>query len=85
MSRDDKIEKVIAEVINRAKEPLETTEVMELAISKSGADITRPVLFYRLNNLRAEGIIHGKQIGSGKGNWVWWLINRARPADCPSG
>ena len=46
--------------------------VMDLAVTKSGADISRPVLFYRLNNLRAEGVIHGKQIGSGKGNWVWW-------------
>jgi len=70
--QDDKLTKVIAEVINKAKEPLETTEVMEMAATKSGADISRPVLFYRLNNLRAEGAIHGKQIGSGKGNWVWW-------------
>ena len=69
---DDKVAKAIAKVINEAKEPLETTEVQELAVSKSGADISRPVLFYRLNNLRAEGVIHGKQVGSGKGNWIWW-------------
>ena len=74
MSRydEDKVSKAIADVINKSKEPLETTEVLAQAITKSGADITRPVLFYRLNNLRAEGVIHGKQIGSGKGNWVWW-------------
>ena len=74
MSRydEDKVSKAIADVINKSKEPLETTEVLAQATTKSGADITRPVLFYRLNNLRAEGVIHGKQIGSGKGNWVWW-------------
>jgi hypothetical protein len=27
---------------------------------------------YRLNNLRAEGKISGKMLGSGKGVWVWW-------------
>jgi hypothetical protein len=72
MSKDDRLTRVIAEVINKSKEPLETTEVMDLTVNKSGVDVSRPVLFYRLNNLRAEGVIHGKQIGSGKGNWVWW-------------
>ena len=70
--QDDKLTKIIAQVINGAKEPLETTEVLEMTVNKSGADVSRPVLFYRLNNLRAEGEIHGKQVGSGKGNWIWW-------------
>jgi hypothetical protein len=25
-----------------------------------------------LQNLRAEGHIHGKFVGSGKGVWIWW-------------
>lgn len=70
--QDDNLTKVIAEVINKSKEPLETTEVLEMTVTKSGADVTRPVLFYRLNNLRAEGEIQGKQVGSGKGTWIWW-------------
>ena len=34
--------------------------------------VTRTKIFYRLNNLRGEGLIKGKFIGSGKGVWVWW-------------
>ena len=69
---EDKVAKVIAKVINDSKEPLETVEVQDLATTKSGADVSRPVLLYRLNNLRAEGGIHGKQGGSGKKSWIWW-------------
>ncbi len=69
---EDKVAKVIAKVINESKEPLETTEVQDLTVTKSGADVSRPVLLYRLNNLRADGVIHGKQVGSGKKSWIWW-------------
>ena len=60
------------QVINESKEPLETIEVQHLAITHSGQEVSRPVLLYRLNNLRAEGEIQRKQVGSGKGTWIWW-------------
>jgi hypothetical protein len=68
---NDKISKVALEVINTAEEPLETKEVEE-RVKKIVKSTTRTKLFYRLNNLRAEGLIKGKFIGPGKGVWIWW-------------
>jgi repressor of nif and glnA expression len=68
---DDEISKAILKVINSTGEPLETKEV-EDRVSKIVKDVTRTKLFYRLNNLRAEGLIKGKFIGPGKGVWIWW-------------
>jgi repressor of nif and glnA expression len=68
---DDEISKVAFKIINNADEPLETKEVEE-RIDKVIKNVTRTKLFYRLNNLRAEGLIKGKFIGPGKGVWIWW-------------
>jgi len=68
---DDEISKAALKVINSAEEPLETKEVEE-RVNKIIKDSTRTKLFYRLNNLRAEGLIKGKFIGPGKGVWIWW-------------
>jgi len=68
---DDEISKAALKVINSAEEPLETKEVEE-RVNKIIKDLTRTKLFYRLNNLRAEGLIKGKFIGPGKGVWIWW-------------
>jgi repressor of nif and glnA expression len=57
----------ILKVVESSKEPLETKEIEILA-----KKITRSKILYRLNNLRAEGLIHGKHVGSGKGTWIWW-------------
>jgi hypothetical protein len=46
-----------------------------LEIQNKLKKITRVKILYRLNQLRAEGLIHGKQIGSGKGTWIWWKNN----------
>jgi len=71
---DDEISKAALKVISSAEEPLETKEVEE-RVNKIVKDATRTKLFYRLNNLRAEGLIKGKFIGPGKGVWIWWKID----------
>lgn len=68
---EDEISKAALKVISNANEPLETKEVEE-RVSKIVKNVTRTKLFYRLNNLRAEGLIKGKFVGPGKGVWMWW-------------
>ena len=64
----DKLSQKILELVSRADEPLETIEIIE-AIKGS----TRTMILYRLYKLRGESSIRGKQVGSGKGTWIWWL------------
>lgn len=66
----DRISKKILEILNKADEPLETKEI-ELILK----NVSRVKTLYRLNNLRGEGLIRGKQVGSGKGAWIWWRKN----------
>ena len=68
---NDEIFEAALKIINNADEPLETKEVEE-RLCKVIKNVTRTKLFYRLNNLRAEGLIKGKFIGPGKGVWIWW-------------
>ena len=63
----DKESKRILNLIERDKEPLETKDIQEKL-----KDMTRTKILYRLLNLRAEQKIKGKQVGSGKGTWIWW-------------
>jgi len=63
----DKISNRIVEILEKTDEPLETREI-ELILK----DVSRIKVLYRLNNLRGDGIIKGKAIGSGKGAWIWW-------------
>ena len=63
--------KNILRVLKDAEEPLETKEI-ELILK----NVTRVKLLYRLNNLRGEGLIKGKQVGSGKGTWIGWEVKR---------
>jgi len=67
----DEISEATLKIIREAKEPLETKEV-EAKVKTIHKDVTRTKLFYRLNNLRAEGEIKGKFLGPGKGVWIWW-------------
>jgi repressor of nif and glnA expression len=64
-------EKEVEKIIEEAGEVLETKEIEEM-VKKSVEDVTRAKLFYRLNNLRGEGLIKGKFVGPGKGVWIWW-------------
>lgn len=70
-STKDKITATIEKVIIESKEPLETKEVQE-KIQQSIGDVTRTKVLYRLNDLRGQGTIAGKFVGSGKGVWIWW-------------
>jgi len=54
------------------KEPLETKEIQK-ELGGIIKDVTRTKLFYRLNNLRGEGLIKGKLVGAEKGAWIWWV------------
>lgn len=63
----DVVSKKILDIIVNAGEPLETREI-ELILK----NVTRIKVLYRLNNLRGEGQIKGKPVGSGKGCWIWW-------------
>jgi len=63
----DNISKKILNTINDSEEPLETKEI-ELILKY----VTRVKVLYRLNNLRGDGLIKGKPVGSGKGTWIWW-------------
>jgi DNA-binding Lrp family transcriptional regulator len=66
---EDSESKQILKAVESVKEPLETKEIGE-KLKK----ISRVKILYRLNNLRAEGLIKGKQVGSGKGTWIWWKL-----------
>lgn len=67
--KGDSLYKKILNLVSRTDEPLETKEI-ELQFP----DSTRTMILYRLNNLRGEGKIKGKQVGSGKGAWIWWSV-----------
>lgn len=71
MQRGDRYSELILQIINSAKAPLETTEVVEL-VHKTTPKCTRTIVFKRLTDLRGDGLIRGKHIGSGKGVWIWW-------------
>lgn len=64
--REDKLYSKIHILISKAEEPLETREI------EQKIDASRIMILYRLNNLRGDGKIKGKQVGSGKGTWIWW-------------
>jgi len=57
----------IVKTLKNANEPLETKELEDTLKT------TRSKIFYRLQILRGDGLIKGKQVGSGKGTWVWWV------------
>ena len=70
MSKDvDALRTKILHIIERAQEPLETKEIEDMLVN-----FTRIKIMYRLNLLRGEGVIKGKQVGSGKGTWIWWKL-----------
>lgn len=66
----DRISTSILTILAAATEPLETKEVQQLLNTT-----TRVKILYRLNRLRGDRLIKGKQIGSGKGTWIWWDIS----------
>ena len=68
----DELSKAILETLKQVGEPLDTREIEDrLTVLMSG--VTRIKLVLRLQNLRGEGLIRGKSIGSGRGAWIWWI------------
>jgi len=70
----DSIANAILKLIQNSEEPLETKEIQE-KLNNTIKNVTRTKLFYRLTNLRGEGLIKGKFVGPGKGVWIWWKVN----------
>lgn len=70
-SNGDELSQILLNVLSQSREPLETKEI-ETHVSGLAGGVTRIKVFYRLQNLRAEGRIRGKFVGPGKGVWVWW-------------
>lgn len=68
--RADPIKKLVLSVINSSAIPLETTEVVEKVLEHKKT--TRTIILARLRDLRGDGAIFGKNVGSGKGVWIWW-------------
>ena len=68
---NDSLAEVVLKIIKESEEPLETKEIQE-KVEATVKDVTRTKLFYRLTNLRGEGLIKGKFVGPGKGVWIWW-------------
>jgi len=66
----DKLSQKILKLIKSIDEPLETVEILN---SIKGS--TRTKVLYRLYKLRGDSLIKGKQVGSGKGTWIWWKSN----------
>ena len=67
MKSKDKIVETVLDIIDSSNEPLETREIKEKLPRE-----TRSKVFYRLKDLRGEGLIKGKMVGAGKGTWIWW-------------
>lgn len=70
MQQRDRISSLVLEILTSAKKPLETPEVVKLVQNK--IPTTRTIVFKRLTDLRGDGDVKGKHLGSGKGVWVWW-------------
>jgi len=66
----DKIYQRISKILEETDEPLETKDIGMFL-----NDVSRIKILYRLNNLRGDGLIKGKPVGSGKGAWIWWRKN----------
>jgi hypothetical protein len=68
-AKRDVISQKILEVVNKSDEPLETIEIIDNLKTS-----TRMKILYRLYHLRGDQLLNGKQVGSGKGTWIWWKI-----------
>ncbi len=70
-TKGDEMQEAIYDLVKTANEPLETEEVIRHIHSNVEKGASRNKVMYRLNNLRAEGKISGKMLGSGKGVLGW--------------
>lgn len=73
----DRLADAILKIVQNSSEPLETEDIIIRVQEIQRTDVsfknaTRTKVMYRLNNLRADGLISGKMLGAGKGVWIWW-------------
>lgn len=73
-TRDDSLSQLILKIISVSNEPFETKEIEE-KLALVARNISRTKVFYRLTNLRGDGLIKGKFVGPGKGVWIWWKVS----------
>lgn len=73
---DDKIAQKVLDAIFISQTPLETKQIEEIV--RNAIPATRTIIFKRLTDLRGDGKIRGKHVGSGKGAWIWWRENATR-------
>lgn len=74
MRKGDRTRELILEILDSAKSPLETTDIVD-KVQQKIPKCTRTIVFKRLTDLRGDGLIKGKYIGSGKGTWIWWKVD----------
>jgi len=70
---NDKIAQKVLDTIFTSQTPLETKQIEEIV--QDAIPTTRTIIFKRLTDLRGDGILRGKVVGSGKGTWIWWREN----------
>lgn len=84
MQKGDRARDLVLSIIESASTPLQTPEIVA-KVQEQIPSCTRTIILRRLNILRGDGLILGKQAGSGKGVWVWWskklLARKARIPD----
>jgi len=73
MHKGDRTRELILQILDSAISPLETPEIVAKVQEKIPKS-TRTIVFKRLADLRGDGLIKGKYIGSGKGTWIWWTV-----------
>lgn len=69
--RADLATEIIVRLLRSSAAPLETKDILDRARAEK-RKLTRAIVFKRLTTLRGDGVISGKQVGSGKGVWIWW-------------
>jgi len=74
MHKGDRTRELILQILDSAISPLETPEIVAKVQEKIPKS-TRTIVFKRLADLRGDGLIKGKYIGSGKGTWIWWKVD----------
>jgi hypothetical protein len=73
---DDKIAQKVLNTIFSSQTPLETKQIEDIV--RDAIPTTRTIIFKRLTDLRGDGVLRGKVVGSGKGTWIWWRENATR-------
>ena len=69
MNSKDPLTMKILKLVNSSCHPLEKADI----IKNTGS--TEIKVRYRLQDLRADGLIMGRKLNAGKGVWIFWRKN----------